>query len=264
MSACVSQPRQMTRATLHDLAVRHGYQDRALEAEGLPMISVVPTDIHRPVNVLRVYLEGDGLAWRSRRQVSDNPTPVTPVALQLMLADPNKDLAYLGRPCQFVHNGACRYSLWTSARFSQPVVSSLSSALSQLKQQFSVTSFQLVGYSGGGALALLLAVERDDVDSVITVAGNLETRRFAEYHHVSPLTESLNPADYVDVLSNIPQVHFVGSEDEIITDEISNAYVELFDDDSVRMINVADVGHLRGWVELWPQLLTQITSAELK
>ncbi len=82
------------------------------------MISVVPTDIHRSVNVLRVYLEGDGLAWRSRRHVSDDPTPVSPVALQLMLADPNKDLAYLGRPCQFVHNGACRDTLWTSARFS--------------------------------------------------------------------------------------------------------------------------------------------------
>jgi hypothetical protein len=35
------------------------------------------------VNSLRVYIEGDGFAWKSRTQPSGNPTPHNPVALKL-------------------------------------------------------------------------------------------------------------------------------------------------------------------------------------
>lgn len=36
---------------------------------------------------INVYIEGDGLAWITRSRVSDNPTPLNPLALKLMVQD---------------------------------------------------------------------------------------------------------------------------------------------------------------------------------
>ena len=38
---------------------------------------------------LHIYIEGDGLSWRSRRRVSQDPTPTRPTGLMLAAADPS-------------------------------------------------------------------------------------------------------------------------------------------------------------------------------
>ena len=58
--------------------------------------------INAPDAPLLVFLEGDGHAWRSRSEVSPDPTPDRPVALELAAqeaaAHPKANVLYLARP----------------------------------------------------------------------------------------------------------------------------------------------------------------------
>jgi pimeloyl-ACP methyl ester carboxylesterase len=63
-----------------------------------------------------------------------------------------------------------------------------------LKQRSGSTRLTLVGYSGGGTIAVLLAARRSDVAEVITVAANLDVGYWTQRDGLSPLTGSLDPA----------------------------------------------------------------------
>ena len=75
---------------------------------------------------------------------------------------------------------------------------------------------RLVGYSGGGTLAALLAARRADVCQLITVASNLDIERWASHHKVSPLWGSENPASYGAALQHLPQYHLIGGDDQVV------------------------------------------------
>ena len=92
----------------------------------------------------------------------------------------------------------------------------MSPSVTQLKYRFGAKSVALVGYSGGGAVVALVAAGRTDVVKLTTVAGNLDHAEWTKKHMISPLSGSLNPADYWRRLVDIPQVHYVGGRDEII------------------------------------------------
>lgn len=186
-----------------------------------------------------VYIEGDGFAWVSSRRPSENPTPGEPMALKLALAQATGNVVYLARPCQYVDTGTqpqCRQNFWTEGRFSEPVIRSTSEALDAIKKHYDSEAISLVGYSGGGAVAVLVAARREDVRQIITVAGNLDHREWTKLHGLSPLDTSLNPADEWRRVQHIPQVHFVGSNDKVIPLRIAEAYKSRFGDS--RLINI--------------------------
>lgn len=83
----------------------------------------------------------------------------------------------------------------------------------------------LVGYSGGGAVAVLLAARRHDVSSLRTVAGNLDTEYVNRIHDVSAMPQSLNPVDVAQTISGIPQVHFSGEDDSIVPIAVTRLFV---------------------------------------
>lgn len=209
-----------------------------------------------PVDELTIYIEGDGLAWLNRHTPSSDPTPMTALALQLALADDVHISAYLARPCQFVRNELCETRYWTSARFSAEVISSMNEAVNQLKSQFSAKKVRLIGYSGGGAVAALIAARRDDVIQLITVAGNLDHKAWTDLQHISPLAESLNPADAWADLQHIPQLHFVGAIDKTVPYAVAAAYQSRFPIASQPQIKVIDTfDHHCCWLSQWSHLL---------
>ena len=112
---------------------------------------------------LTVYLEGDGAAWPSHWQPPRDPTPVRALVLDMAALDNSSQVAYLARPCQYLEAvalAACPVELWTHRRFSEPAIAVLDAALSALKRASGASRLRLVGYSGGGVMALALAARR--------------------------------------------------------------------------------------------------------
>ena len=209
--------------------------------------------------VLRVYIEGDGHAWASRDMPSEDPTPWTPVALELAAMDPAASVAYLARPCQYGVPGSalgCDAVYWTVGRYGEAVVAGMNTAVDRLLALSGARSLELVGFSGGGSVAALIAARRRDVASLRTVATNLDTKAWTERLGLSPLTESQNPAAFADRLQDIPQMHFGGAMDSVVDAAILQAFVARFAVRScVNSELIAGVGHAEGWPAVWPVLL---------
>lgn len=210
------------------------------------------TQDRTPSPVLHVYLEGDGAPWWAQRLPPADPTPLTSVAWPLAVADPHAQVAYLARPCQFlsVHaRQSCPVAWWTSARWSEPVVTLTGQALDALLQASGARELVITGHSGGGTLALLVAARRQDVRCVLTVASPLDLQAWTEFHGVAAPEESLNPADVSVSSTQIATRHLFGSEDRRVPLASVGRYGERLQPDHV--IVVPGQGHVQGWVNWW-------------
>lgn len=259
LGACASIPNpEARRALATALASKQHWQSLALQTEVLRVQAYVSPSFNG--EVLTVYLEGDGFAWRTSRQPSADPTPLDPVALRLALAQPDGNAAYLGRPCQYLdaQQAPCATRYWSEARFAEDVVRSLDQALVQLKAHAGAKRLVLVGYSGGGALALLLAARRSDVQRVITVAGNLDHTAWTRHHRVTPLHGSLNPASLRSGLAQVEQVHLVGEQDRIITPQLVEAFVAGYPAGHRAQVRVLPgYDHHCCWAKDWSKIWSQ-------
>jgi hypothetical protein len=240
---------QSPREALQQLADEHGRQWEVLPGHAFPLLILAPRTAEKMTR-LRVYLEGDGHAWATATQPSLDPSPHNLLVPRLAVDDPTPN-AYLARPCQFVMTAACQPSLWTHRRFSQEVVTRLSQALDQLKQRYGNEEFELVGYSGGAALALLLAAQRNDVTQVQTLAGNLSPGLWATMKGLSPLDGSLDPLDYRDRLALLPQRHFITEADLIIPAGLAQRYQQALGSPLSQCVHVSGASHDKGWEAIW-------------
>ena len=177
---------------------------------------------------IKVYIEGDGLSWISRNTISSNPTPINPVALKLMLQDNSSCKIYIARPCQYINSNLCEDKYWTSHRFNQKIINAYEEALNSIKNKYSNKTFDLVGYSGGGTIVTILASFRDDINSITTIAGNLDIGEWSKIKNISKLDGSLNPADFTYSLENIKQFHIIGNSDKIVRKDIFLSYFSKF------------------------------------
>jgi hypothetical protein len=253
-SGCLTVPSAADRLSTADTLAREGGFYRS-KIRTPPFLLTAYSRIQEPVKDLHVYIEGDGYAWVTRNRVSGNPTPRHPVALELAAEDPAPNVVYLSRPCQYTPmemNPACEEAYWTGKRFSEEVISSMDQAVTKFVKDAQSPGIHLIGYSGGGAVAVLVAARRRDVKSLRTVAGNLDPNGLNEYHEVSPLDKpSLDPMEV-----SIPQYHFTGSEDSIVPAFIADNFSGKEGNSScVHVRSVAGADHVNGWTEIWPQLL---------
>jgi len=238
------------------LANTHGWVSSMIETDDFLLQAYVPAK-PKPAKVLTIYIEGDGLAWINVSTPSFNPTPSNPLALMLAVRD-DAPAAYLGRPCQYVNfdqTSKCSQKYWTSHRFAPEVIRAVNQAIDQLKFKFSSEKLILVGYSGGGAVAALVAARRTDVAYLMTIAGNLDHQAMTNKQQLSPLRGSLNAADFADKLQNIKQIHYVGGKDHIIGEFVARAYSKKFANGLANSIVVMpDFDHVCCWEKYWPDL----------
>ncbi|MFC3229789.1 alpha/beta hydrolase [Marinibaculum pumilum] len=215
-----------------------------------------------PPPALAVYLEGDGLAWESRTRLSADPTPRNPLGLRLAAADPAPSVAWLARPCQYrlrlADGAACPPAYWSGGRFAPETVAAMNRAVDRLKARAGTPLVQLIGYSGGGGLAVLMAAARDDVAALVTVAGNLDHRAWTAHHRVTPLAASLNPADAAAALADVPQLHLVGAVDDVVPRLVADSYLGRLPAEAPgALLVVAGQGHDCCWAETWPATVGQ-------
>jgi len=216
--------------------------------------------VESPGQPLTVYIEGDGRAWVSRYEPSRDPTPSDPLAMELASRDPSPNVAYLARPGQYPYSGAsgCAAKYWMSGRFAPEVIEAMDSAVSVLKETAQASSVCLVGYSGGAAVAVLVAARRDDVGSLRTVCGNLDSEEVSRYNKVSPLAGSLDPIDSAGKTGIIPQRHFIASCDNIVPPYVAKRFAARAGDGEHRSVSIVEgTTHYSGWREKWRGLLSE-------
>ncbi len=212
------------------------------------------------VPLLHLYLEGDGHAWARRNRLSRDPTPREPVALELAARDPHPAVAWLARPCQYTRerDPACEPRYWSSHRYAEAVVASLDRAIGLLKRKLGMSRARLllIGYSGGGQVAALLAARRRDVAGLLTVAANLDHAAWTAYHGDTPLSGSLDAADEAPLLRGLPQRHLVGEEDEVVPPVIVRTFARRLGPEGMEsVVLVPEFDHHCCWVRDWPELL---------
>lgn len=244
------------------MAQSAGFSQITLNVEGFALRAYLRAGA--PGQPLTVYIEGDGHAWKTRHQPSDDPTPTDPLALRLALQDTTSNVAYLARPCQYVIQDAsrpCAPDYWTGKRYAEEVITATDAALTQLRALAQSDSLHVVGYSGGAAVAALTAARRHDVLSLRTVAGNLDHAALTARHGVSALRGSLNAIDQAALLSSLPQRHFVGAQDRTVPPDIAQRFVTRLETHRCAVVDVVEhASHDAGWTEAWPQLLTRVVS----
>ncbi|MCT7908895.1 alpha/beta hydrolase [Arcobacter lacus] len=204
---------------------------------------------------IKIYVEGDGLSWISKSIISSNPTPINPIALKLMLLDNSSCKIYLARPCQYITSNGCEEKYWTSHRFNTKIIESYEHVLNNLKKEYTNTKFDLIGYSGGGAIVTLLASSRNDVNSITTIAGNLDIEEWSKIQKISSLNGSLNPANYSKELENIKQTHLIGENDKIIPKDIFFSYQSKFKNKENIKYFIYDSTHNCCWKDIYRKYL---------
>jgi hypothetical protein len=210
--------------------------------------STVPTHASEP---LTIFLESDGIPWLDGRQPSTDPTTREPLALDMLMRSPAL-AAYVTRPCYHdLRTDKCNVELWTGARYSSEVVESMAATVREAQRRSGATTVALVGYSGGGTLAVLIAERLDSVASVVTIAANLDTDVWTEHHRYLPMSQSLNPA-----LSNQPhpwpELHLRGANDAIVPAATTARYFARYPQAQQRTIEGFD--HVCCWVRDWSAL----------
>lgn len=247
--------------SIEEYAIEHGLGKLILEGNGMRHVAfhrAGKTDRRGP---LHVYLEGDGTPWMTRTRIASDPTARKPVALRLMTLDQNPSL-YLGRPC---YNGmaaspSCTAWFWTNGRYSERVVGAMAAAIRRFQRDHRSEGVRLIGYSGGGVLAMLLAEKLDSVDALVTVAANLDTDAWTKLHGYTHLSSSLNPAKRAGLPAHIRQLHLAGADDGNVPPELVRS--ALGAQKSPIVVEIPNVDHGCCWETLWPSILAWVDSPQ--
>lgn len=236
-----------------NIATNHGFKPLSIKTNQFNLYGF--SKINKNSDIINLYIEGDGFAWIDRYTISRNPTPKEPIGLRLAVLDNSNNVIYLGRPCQYINlslEKECSDKYWTSHRFSEEVINSYQYAIKELKKQLGFNKINLIGFSGGGGIATILASRRNDVHSLRTIAGNLDHVSLNKTRNVSYLSGSLNPIDIAKKLKKLPQIHYSGSEDKVVPSWVANKFIESIDNPKCTSNKVIkNISHIKGWENLW-------------
>jgi pimeloyl-ACP methyl ester carboxylesterase len=256
-SGCSSIPfGQNPHASAASIA-RESSMQRAFERTGSFSLLTYRRGLNASRGPVHVYIEGDGRAWRFRRPPR-NPTPFAPTGLRLAAQDPAPALLWIARPCMYLtdaETARCDAKWWTSHRFSPVVVDALNALISRVVGKRRVV---LIGHSGGGVLATLIAARRADVDKLITIGSPLDLDYWATQGGMTPLHGSLNPAEIAHQLGHLPQRHLTSETDKVVPRVVVQRFVEAIPQPNSAHLEVL-TGHTHHccWVREWPQLLNR-------
>ena len=204
--------------------------------------------ITEPASPIKIYVEGDGAAFDAYHRPTDNPTPHSEFMRELAAGDPSPNVAYLGRPCQYLQTAACSEKDWTTGRFSKTIIDSMDTAVAALMKKARTNKVILIGFSGGAQVTGQIAARHPEkVKKWITIAGVLDVKAWTTYHGDSPLTESLNLKK--NQVKAIRQVHYAGEKDDVVPPELIQNFAG-----ADKVVVVKKARHGEGFEQIYPEI----------
>jgi hypothetical protein len=250
-----------------DLAKIHGFTKQLIRGGDFQLTTY--QKILEPNQDYVFYIEGDGRPIIKGQFISDDPTPKAQTLFNLASIDTRPNIIYMARPCQYTPknlNPKCYNSkYWTDLRMGSEVTLAMFDAIETISDKH---NYSLIGYSGGGGMAILIARNNPKVKDIITIAGNLDINAFNNYHKVKPklagldpipMNGSLNPIDYAKETKNITQLHLVGEKDIIVPEFIALNFTKASNSNYVKYKVIPNVSHRYGWNKIWSKILTNVT-----
>jgi dienelactone hydrolase len=200
LSACATAP-----------AGKRGWTQFRIDAGGRPLQAGMQTAAGNG-EVLVVVLEGDGRAHDARGRPTRDPTPGHAVGRDIAMAWPDRNAAWLARPCQYVRrqDASCAEPAWSQERFSSAQIDTMTAGVDALKARTQAQRVILVGWSGGGVIAAVLATRRTDVEALVTLAAPLDLSAWAAATQTTPLA-----APPIAPLPEVVQLHLLGNRDRV-------------------------------------------------
>lgn len=202
--------------------------------------------VTNPAAPYKIYIEGDGYAFNARGKATQDQTPRGTLVRELAFGDDSQNVIYFARPYQYIKSPICSKRHWTTARFALEVINAEYEAIKNIADNNPVI---LIGFSGGAQVAGLVATAKPglNVKKIITIAGNLDHLAWTQYHNLPPLNESMNLESYRKQFAKIPQIHYVGSKDEVTPPILAREFVGKDD----LIIEVSGASHNEGWGKIY-------------
>lgn len=254
LTSCSSVDIRINKA--YELAKKNDYQAITEQTKKFPIQTFVKN--HHTHHAI-IYFEGDGLVLTSNG-IAFNPTPTDPMALRLASVDhrPYTKIV-INRPCQYVSCETCDNKYWTQARYSPEVIDSIIEIIGKMQKKYQFKTFDIFAYSGGAAIAFLIAPHfKQFIKSITTFAGNVDPFAWCKYHDCSPLNQSLNPIDNLEILKTITQKHFCGTSDHNTNIEITEAFQKKLNSNNIELIIIEGYDHDSNWPNCWETELTKL------
>jgi len=222
---------------------------------GDPTIGLAqPLKRHPTNHRLTVYIDGDG-----NPQETTDPSPQNPVAQRLAAQD--RGAWVVGRPCYQLEqpNVDCTPQVWRGARYGESVLLAMTKVIQQLLAHTGHQSIRLVGYSGGGTLAVLLSDRLPSVIEVITLAAPLDLAAWARARGSLPPEASLDPLRHHQTggASGMTRyTHLVAGRDSVVPMGQATAYSLRFPEEQFHTFPLYD--HVCCWLRDWSDILKEL------
>ena len=217
------------------------------EIPASPFLLTAYERIHEYKSDANLYIGGNG------------DTPLNPVALHLASKDNAKNVIYIARPCQYSgmldESADCNYT--GDNQYNAEVIEAYNIALDEISARYQVRSFNLIGYDGGAVIAANLGATRNDIASIRTVAGIMDTDAMDGLNPEKPATYTpQNPSLIASEITEIPQYHFIGGQDKVVPPSVLHSYLQSVPPTRcIQYEMIQENEHSEGWVQKWPELL---------
>ncbi len=254
--SCASEQTRLNRAL--DIATEHDFAAEII-AGNFPMQIFYRNQFSSHAVI---YLEGDGLVINKYGEVALNPTPTDPVALKLASVDHrpwskiviNRPFHYLKMDPSLRRDGfplKWESKYWTMARYAPEIIQAIFEVIKTCQLRFKFKTLEIVAYSGGAAVALLLAPHLDNLTRMVSFAGNLDHVSWTKYHDTQPLFESLDPLQNKAAIGKVPQIHFIGTSDANTTIDLAHGYSQKVNSSKITIVPVPGFSHDSNWSKIW-------------
>ena len=164
---------------------------------------------------IRIYIEGDG-----------DPNPRQQIAKHFAEQDATQNVIYVARPCQWSNEKICKQKpeIYQKERFNPVIIDDMVELLAYLIRKHHAPQIELIAYDGGAVIALNAALKLP-VSRIITIAGITDLAAYASYNNVKIPKTAEDPAKKLMLLATIPQIHYVGADDDITPRRLVERFV---------------------------------------